>query len=877
MVATWCPAASSNYYTRQTEYFLENGQSAGQWFCPSMQFGIADKSIVQSRQFEQLFAGNNVSGQTLQKSSRTDRIPAFDVTFSAPRSVSLLWAFCTPETRIAIELAQNHAANTALAMLEQEAAYARRGHGGSHVEKVALTAACFQHRESRPAKHEDGRIFADPNLHNHSVILNLAVRTDSTVGAIHSTVLRDWKMAAGAAYHASLAYELQALGFGIDRIGKNGIFEIAGIDAAAIQYFSARRQEIENELIEAGTTSAQSAALASALAASTRNAKLDYNAGDQTTRWREAAAANCINVEQLEQSAREAANSMEKVPKAMAHTEWFAALPRVLTETRSIIERRELLRAAAATAVGSGLQSKQIAFGVDQLIARGNIVSLGTDEIGQPMYSTPEMIQIEREIVTIASQLTCAHWRGIEPETIKQHCKQENLNIQQTVAAVMATTASRIAIIEGAPGSGKTTTLTPIVAAYRKAGCRVLGGASAWRIANMLRDDLQIESRAVASWLKQACQGTTPFDRNTLLIVDEAGLLSSRDMHSLLGAVERSGAKLLLVGDRNQLQAIGAGPGLSLVARAVEQARVSTIVRQQEAWSREAIIAFGIGDSERALAAFAERGLLFESNNSQATVRTVVDHWQQTQRLNPHSTQLIIAKTNAETTAISREVRSRLQAMGVVHGTCITILAATPSGHATEISLAAGDQIRFLARHDALGVINGTTGTVVQVEERKAPHENSQRIVADVDGRRIEFDPNDFADEKGRVRLGWAYTSTVYGSQGITVDHAVVLVNQSFDRHDMYVAASRARHDTVLVVDKSILDLQIQHARDSLAQSQEGTLITTAERQSCLAASISRSTPKQSTLDHADFERLKLELVETDRQRDLNNDVSLER
>ncbi|MDH8201177.1 AAA family ATPase, partial [Klebsiella pneumoniae] len=89
----------------------------------------------------------------------------------------------------------------------------------------------------------------------------------------------------------------------------------------------------------------------------------------------------------------------------------------------------------------------------------------------------------------------------------------------------------------------------------------------------MLRDDLGIEARATASWIArlQACEKV--LDERTVLIADEAGLLSSRDMHTLLGAVTKAGAKMILVGDRRQLQAIGAGPGLDLVARAVEAAR----------------------------------------------------------------------------------------------------------------------------------------------------------------------------------------------------------------------------------------------------------------------------------------------------------------
>src|SRR5260363_308843 len=108
-----------------------------------------------------------------------------------------------------------------------------------------------------------------------------------------------------------------------------------------------------------------------------------------------------------------------------------------------------------------------------------------------------------------------------------------------------------------------------------------------------------------SSWISRLKAGEKVLDDRTVLIADEAGLLSSRDMHALLGAVTEAGAKIVLVGDRRQLQAIGAGGGLDLASRAVEAARVDQIVRQREAWAREAIAAFGMGRAAHALEAFA--------------------------------------------------------------------------------------------------------------------------------------------------------------------------------------------------------------------------------------------------------------------------------
>src|SRR5690606_2249109 len=190
-----------------------------------------------------------------------------------PKSVSVLWGLSDLDLRGEIEAAQQKAVKAAIALLERNAAWSRRGRDGIRSERVELSAAAFMHGEARPAPHEDGSVFADPQLHTHTVILNLARREDGTVGALDGRRLFAWKMAAGAAYHLELASGLQALGLVLRDIGKNGVFEITAVDEALCRYFSARRGEVEALLDEAGTQSAAAPALAASIAKTSRSAK----------------------------------------------------------------------------------------------------------------------------------------------------------------------------------------------------------------------------------------------------------------------------------------------------------------------------------------------------------------------------------------------------------------------------------------------------------------------------------------------------------------------------------------------------------------------------------------------------------------------------
>ncbi|MFC5506728.1 MobF family relaxase [Bosea massiliensis] len=878
MVATWNPAAASSYYLRGAEYYLGTVEPAGRWYAPAGDFGLVDGAEVERAAFERLYAGLGVDGKALlRQGGRTDRVPAFDITFSAPRSVALVWAFAGPELKTAIEAAQERAARSALRVVEREAIWARRGKGGLTLEPVALSAGLFQHGESRPAEHKDGRIFGDPNLHTHAVVLNLATRADGSVGAIHSKILRDWKMAAGAQYHAALAHEVEALGFVLDRLDYNGVFEIAGVEDALIRYFSARRREIEDELAEHQTTSRSAAALASAITRATREAKSETGPRSREDIWAEAAAAQGVVVETFAENLRRQGRQPELERGERLLAERLVALPRELTETRSVFERRDLFRAVSAALVGTGLPAERASGEVERLLQDGAVVEIGRDSIGLPRHSTAEMVAIERQVVEIARDLASDTRKGVDQTALIVRCKEAGLSLEQQDAALAAAGSQAVAIIEGAPGSGKTTTLAPIVSAYRGAGYRVLGAASAWRIARMLQNDLGIEARATASWIEKVKRGHKILDQNTVLIVDEAGLLSSRDMHAILSEVQQAQAKLILVGDRGQLQAIGAGPGLDLVSRSVAAARVETIVRQHDAWARDAVRDFGAGEAGRALDAFAERGLLVEVRGARAAITAIVDRWEAGQDADPTASTLLLARTNAQVGAISREVRSRLKDRGLIRGLEIEIAGVTPSGHASQIMLAAGDHIRFLVRNDELGVVNGSTGTVTKVmeqPERDAPDGRRVRIEAVTGGRLVTFDPAAFADETGRVRLGWGYASSIYGSQGLTVDRTLVLADPALDRHDIYVAASRARIETMLVVDTAAIDRHLLADRPLDRQTSDAGP-TALERRAWLAGRLSRSNVKLSTVAviETDREQTKSRTPTASRRRELDHEL----
>lgn len=371
----------------------------------------------------------------------------------------------------------------------------------------------------------------------------------------------------------------------------------------------------------------------------------------------------------------------------------------------------------------------------------------------------------------------------------------------------------------------------------------MIGAASAWRVAGSLNTDLGIEARATASWLEGARHGHEFLRKHDVLVIDEAGLIDLRDMNTLLDHVETAGAKIVLVGDTRQLQPIG-GPALSVVERSVEAVRVEQIVRQHERWARNAIRDFGRGKADTALGAFAGHGRLIEAEGPSATISAVVEAWRRQREVG--DAPLLLARSNAATVAMSRAVRDVLRNDGTLCGPDISFPAVTPSGHTTSIALSSGDQVRFLSRNDKLGVINGTIGRIAAIGQPDG--HGTVEIEAEIDGRRIAFPLAEITDDKGRAKLAWAYASTIYLAQGTTVDRAIALVDGSFDRHQIYVAASRARLDTTLVVDARAIDRHLAGERP-VGQQDKDTTSAPEARRAWLARRLSRAGAKESALD----------------------------
>jgi len=364
--------------------------------------------------------------------------------------------------------------------------------------------------------------------------------------------------------------------------------------------------------------------------------------------------------------------------------------------------------------------------------------------------------------VSAAMQVTVLHARGLGDE-------QE--------AAFRHVTANKdLALVVGYAGTGKSTMLGAAREAWETSGYTVRGATLSGIAAENLEAGSGIGSRTIASLEHAWGQGRDELTSRDVLVIDEAGMVGSRQMDRVMSRAAETGAKLVLVGDPEQLQAIEAGAAFRALAERHGAAEITTVRRQREEWQRAATKELATGRTAEALGRYAEAGMV-EAHATRAEARAaVVAGWDAARQADPGQSSVILAYTRADVRELNELARGRMCEAGVL-GEDRSVM--TGRG---ERAFAEGDRIMFLRNERGLGVKNGTLGIV----ERVGDAGMAVRLDG-ADGREVTFDLKDYA------HVDHGYAATVHKSQGVTVDRAHVLATPHMDRHAAYVGLTRHR------------------------------------------------------------------------------------
>ncbi|MBW9081139.1 Ti-type conjugative transfer relaxase TraA [Rhizobium pusense] len=485
----------------------------------------------------------------------------------------------------------------------------------------------------------------------------------------------------------------------------------------------------------------------------------------------------------------------------------------LITREKSVFDERDIAKVVHRyvddPAVFQQLMIR-IILSPDVLRLQRDTIDFATGEKLPARYSTRAMIRLEakmaRQAMWLSAKETHAVSEAVLGATFRRH---ERMSDEQKAAIERIAGPARIAAVVGRAGAGKTTMMKAAREAWELAGYRVVGGALAGKAAEGLEKEAGIASRTLASWELRWNSGRDVLDDKTIFVMDEAGMVASKQMAGFVDAVVRAGAKMVLVGDSEQLQPIEAGAAFRAIVDRIGYAELETIYRQRADWMRKASLDLARGNVESALLAYQGQGRVLGSRLKSEAVENLIGDWNRD--YDQSKTTLILAHLRRDVRMLNVMAREKLVERGIVG-----------EGHAFKTAdgirlFDAGDQIVFLKNEGSLGVKNGMIGRVVEAA--------TNRIVATVgegEQRRQVI-----VEQRFYNNLDHGYATTIHKSQGATVDRVKVLASLSLDRHLTYVAMTRHRED-----------LQLYYGTRSF--SFKGGL----------AKALSRKNSKETTLDY---------------------------
>ena len=424
--------------------------------------------------------------------------------------------------------------------------------------------------------------------------------------------------------------------------------------------------------------------------------------------------------------------------------------------------------------------------GIDQFNAvmgamRGapDLIELGKDARGEDRFTTREMIETERRLHHAAELMVERERHEVrdtdrEAALARAEARGLVLSGEQADALAHITDGRGLGIVVGHAGTGKSAMLGAAREAWEAAGYEVRGVALSGIAAENLESGSGIASRTIASMEHGWHQGRDLLTTRDVLVIDEAGMVGTRQLERVLSHAAEAGAKVVLVGDIKQLQAIEAGAAFRSIHERHGGAEIGEVRRQREDWQRDATRDLATGRTGHALEAYRSHGMVHEAQTREQARGDLIERWDRDRQLAPGRSRIILTHTNDEVRALNEAARERMRAASDL-GDEVRLTVERGAR-----SFARGDRVMFLQNERGLGVKNGTLGTIEHVSAQ------SMTVQTD-DGRSVRFDLRDYN------RIDHGYAATIHKAQGMTVDRAHVLATPGMDVHGSYVALSRHR------------------------------------------------------------------------------------
>jgi Ti-type conjugative transfer relaxase TraA len=543
-----------------------------------------------------------------------------------------------------------------------------------------------------------------------------------------------------------------------------------------IDEFSKRRKEIEARLLAIG---AEGAVASERLALTSRSHKEHQPREVLLNEWQETGRRFGWSLDQVNQMVTEGRVHPEVELEIAARLASLKAIDRI-TEGRATFTEQDVIRFTAEEAQGIGIgANRSIAVARQTLANAEQVVTLGLID-GEVRYTTQEILTIEADLIKRVEQSKQQEAARVTRQTVEEAIKMRpTIKSEQAEAVRHVTTGDgRIAVVTGDAGTGKTFMLDAVREAFEAEGYTVRGAALAGKAAQGLEEGAKITSQTIFALLHDLSSEVPkhPLDHRTVLVVDEAGMVGTRQLAELVRLTQEAATKLVLVGDGKQLQAIEIGGGFQAIGGMVGEARLSDIIRQESENDKKAVRALSQGFANESLQHYAETGKLEIALNREQAKERLLTSWEREGVALPKDN-LILCGKNVDAVGLNRDAQSRREAAGKLGDELLQV---------GKESFHCGDRILFTRNNGGLGVKNGDLGTVRMIDHDLAT------LTVDLDsGKSRTFSAKSYE----HVKLGYAVTT--HKAQGMTATNAFILTDEAMqDRELSYVQASRAKLDT---------------------------------------------------------------------------------
>lgn len=726
-------AQASSYYEAD-DYYAEGGLSPSEWQGQGAEaLGLSGE--VDRDQFRELLDGR-IGEQQLGtfRDGQLEHRPGWDVTLSAPKSVSIMAEVAGDRRLIA---AHGQAVKTAMAHVERHMAATRVRDGGTVAREATgnLVVASFQHGTSRAQ---------DPQLHTHNVIMNATKGEDGTWRSLEPRAIYQLQKQIGAIYRQELALKVRELGYEIEA-GKDSLFEIKGVSSEIIGAFSTRSAEIEAALDERGTSRDSASAAEKQIAAlDTRQAKAQTDHAALVADWRETATgagfgpeARLAMVREAEARAGSAGHRADMAAGSTMADRAVAHAADKLSERQSVFTAAALQDEAGRIGLGK-VGYAQIGAAIDAATQQGELIDRtyldrrGAEFAGfatsQNVEIETKMLRIEAEgrgaLAPIASPLAAA--KAVVSASAQAQRAGYGWNADQRAATEqLLTSRNRVTALQGYAGTAKTTTVLATFAREAEArGVPVVALAPTASAAMVLGEALGARSDTVARHLLSP---ERPYPgRSAAWIVDEASLLSARDTARLFDLADKHDARIILVGDVKQLGSVEAGAAFAqLQGAGMETAKLGEIVRQTNAATKEAVLASIEGDAKKALTALDRGGgQIIESAERAERFAAIAERYAGMDKASRART-LVIEPSREGRDALTADIRAALTKSAALTGPGVAVESLANKGLTRAeardpMSYDKGDVVRFTRDYADKGVKRGEAYRVESIDPAKA-------------------------------------------------------------------------------------------------------------------------------------------------------------